>query len=93
MRAKDICERASIHKTKVSRAVNALERKRLLRRTQLEHDRRQEKLHLTPSGSLAFRDLHETAQEFDNGMAQRFSPEEVTLLRRCLRNIIDERPG
>ena len=42
--AKEIGERARSHKTKISRAVAALEKRRYLKRTRLESDRRVEAL-------------------------------------------------
>ena len=65
MTAKDICDRARMHKTKVSRAVAALEAKRYLTRTRQEEDRRSETLRLTQAGTRVFRDLYEEAARFD----------------------------
>ncbi len=87
MTAKDICDRARVHKTKVSRAVSALEKKRFLKRTQLETDRRHEALTLTPAGRTAFRDLNRAAQAFDQELMAQFSEEEQAVLRRCLARI------
>ena len=61
MTAKEICERARIHKTKVLRSVAALERKRFLTRTALEDDRRHEELSLTRAGQSAYADLSREA--------------------------------
>ena len=87
MTARAVCDRARIHKTKVSRAVAALEAKRFVRRRTLEHDRRQEELALTPSGEAAFRDLAAAAQRFDRELLQGFTAEEEATLRRCLARI------
>lgn len=59
----DICDRARIHKTKVSLAVAALEKKRFLVRTASEKDRREEMLTLTPTGTDAFAHLYGVARQ------------------------------
>ncbi len=87
MTAREICERARMHKTKVSRAVAALQEKRFLTRSQSDTDRRQEQLGLTAAGKAAFDDLYLEAQSFDKKMASRFTPEETAILRRCLMEI------
>jgi len=87
MTAKRICDLAGLHKTKVSRAVAALEQKRLLGREVLADDRRHERLSLTKSGERVFADLFEAAQSFDERLASKFSHEEQQVLRRCLTKI------
>ena len=85
--ARDICDRARLHKTKVSRAVAALEAKRFLARRRRDDDRRHEELRLTKAGEAAFRALYEEARQFDDGFMGRFSAEERRVLRRCLSRI------
>jgi DNA-binding MarR family transcriptional regulator len=87
MTAKDICVKARIHKTKVSRAVGALERKRYLTRKEMSQDRRHEQLRLTPAGKVVFDDLYEAAREFDTQMMADFDPKERDILRECLMKI------
>lgn len=84
MTAKDICERARLHKTKVSRAVAALEKKRFLTRERMEQDRRVEALSLTRQGLVVFRDLYAAAKSHDAELMAQFSEEEQVVLRRCL---------
>lgn len=84
MTAKEICDRARLHKTKVSRAVAALQAKRFLTREELAEDRRHERLALTTAGRGVFQDLYETAQEFDQNLLASFSEEEREVLRRSL---------
>ena len=84
MTAKEICDRARIHKTKVSRAVAALQEKRFLIRSPSQLDRRNEQLSLTQTGRAAFSDLYDEAQSFDKKMTSKFKPEEIRILRRCL---------
>ena len=82
--AKDICDRARIHKTKVSRAVRALETKRYLKREQLADDRRHERLSLTTNGQRVFEDLVKEARHYDKEVMSRFSPEDSAQIRKIL---------
>lgn len=65
MTARDICAISHIEKTKVSRAVTALETEGFLVRTPSEDDRRAEFLSLTPSGLDVYRSLGQRALEYD----------------------------
>lgn len=87
MTAKDICERARLHKTKVSRAVAALERKRYLVRKEIESDRRHEMLSLTGTGQRVFKDLYEAAARYEAQLMSAFTEEEQITLKRCLMQI------
>tara|TARA_B110000879_G_C11126642_1_gene494188 strand:+ start:861 stop:1292 length:432 start_codon:yes stop_codon:yes gene_type:complete len=87
MTAKGICERASLHKTKVSRAVHALEQKRFLVRTTQERDRRHETLSLTRQGEGVYADLFKAAKSYDAKLSAHFSEEEREILNRCLEKI------
>lgn len=84
MTAKTICDRAGLHKTKVSRAVAALTAKRYVKREELEKDRRHAILRLTPSGARVFADLSDAAQSFDARVRSAMSPDEAETLHRCL---------
>ena len=84
MTAKDICGRARVHKTKVSRAVSALGEKRFLTRKELSQDRRHETLSLTTAGRAAYQDLTIEARRFDAQMMAGFSSADQKVLRRCL---------
>lgn len=85
MTAKEIGQRAKIHKTKISRAVAKLSDRRFVSRSRDEKDRRSEHLRLTPTGEAAYRDLRTQALSYDAELAARFTPDEVELLRRMLR--------
>ncbi|WP_108816460.1 MarR family winged helix-turn-helix transcriptional regulator [Loktanella sp. Alg231-35] len=85
--AKEIGSRARVHKTKISRAVAALEAKRFLTRTEQPNDRRHETLSLTPAGHSAFEEICSAAQRFDDRIATRFTAHEVAVLRKCLAQI------
>jgi DNA-binding MarR family transcriptional regulator len=87
MTATEVCTRARLHKTKVSRAVTALEHKRFLTRHEVANDRRHENLQLTKAGERAFKDLSAAAQKFDAKLIATFSPLERETLRKCLRQI------
>lgn len=82
--AKEICTAASIHKTKVSRAVRALERKRYLTRRQDTVDRRNEWLSLTRAGHAVFDDLSKAAERYEARLLDGFSPDDVSRLRDTL---------
>lgn len=84
MTAREICTRSGIHKTKVSRAVKALETKRFISRTVMEHDRRNELLSLTTSGKRAYLDLRGIANDYDAQLGELFKPTELAVLRKCL---------
>lgn len=89
MTAKEIGERARIHKTKISRAVSKLEHRRYLIRSQSETDKRVEHLSLTPAGRAVYRELRTTARQYDAKLAGMFSQEEASLLRAMLRKLAD----
>ncbi len=82
--AKAICSRAKIHKTKVSRAVVALETRRFLIRTEMQNDRRQELLSLTALGKAAFDDLVNEAERYNKRLMSEFTTDEYTIVRRFL---------
>jgi len=87
MTAKEISERAKIHKTKISRAVAKLAERRFVSRNRDENDRRAEHLSLTSAGEAAYRDLRAVAKSYDAKLVVQFSAEEIALMRRMLRNL------
>ncbi len=87
MTARDICERAKMHKTKVSRAVQKLADRRFLTRTRDKADRRAEHLALTPQGEKVYRELLDIARAYDNDLMAGFSPEDTRNLRVVLRRL------
>ncbi len=87
--AKEICDRARLHKTKVSRAVSALEDKRFVTRQVRQTDRRQAELRLTPLGTRVFDDLRAEAQAYDRTVRARLSAAEAEVLHRCLQRLSD----
>lgn len=65
MTAKAIGRHSSMHKTKVSRAVRALEERRWLVRRESEQDRREERLSLTVPGLQAYGEIVPRALAFE----------------------------
>ncbi|WP_111430808.1 MarR family transcriptional regulator [Rhodobacteraceae bacterium DSL-40] len=87
MTATEIGKRSLIHKTKISRAVTALEEKRFLMRKDFDSDRRSASLSLTAAGRTAYRKLTKQAADYDRSLARAFSAEEQAVLRKCLRQL------
>jgi|SRR6056300_744074 len=84
MTAREICERSKLHKTKVSRAVAALQKRRFLTREKIEQDRRSELITLSIQGQSAYRDLKGVAKTYDDLLTQDLSDEELHVLRTLL---------
>ncbi|PSL22309.1 MarR family winged helix-turn-helix transcriptional regulator [Shimia abyssi] len=83
--ATEIVTRARIHKTKVSRAVQKLVERRFVTRERDGDDRRQERLTLTHSGKVAYRDLQEIGERYQAQLTERLTQDEVAQLKRMLR--------
>ncbi|MER8388688.1 MarR family transcriptional regulator [Mesorhizobium sp. M0166] len=76
MTATALGEQSAMHKTKVSRAVAELERRRWLVRTPDEKDRRVEHLTLTKAGVAAYREMVPLAKAFERELLARLSTEQ-----------------
>ena len=85
--ARAISTRASIHKTKISRAVAALEARRYLRRTINPKDRREAVLTLTPAGVAVYQDLRQVAKSYDTALVADWSPQKTQDFRKILRDL------
>lgn len=85
MSAKAIGRHSAMHKTKVSRAVRALEERRWLRRRPSEEDRREEILTLTTLGQKAYRDIVPKALDFEKRLLDRLGQEAEPLLNALTR--------
>jgi DNA-binding MarR family transcriptional regulator len=85
MSAKAIGQHSAMHKTKVSRAVRALEERRWLRRRPSAEDRREEILTLTPQGASAYRQIVPKALAFERRILDELGPEAVPLLEALTR--------
>ncbi len=78
--AKEIGRHSSMHKTKVSRAVRALEERRWLTRRESEEDRREEILSLTAQGRKVYNDIVPKALAFEKQILDRLGPDAAHLL-------------
>ena len=87
MTARDICARATLHKTKVSRAVAALKAKRLVTSQPAEHDRRHEPLILTRLGRAAFDDLVLQAERYNAELMQTWTGDERRIIMALLERL------
>jgi len=85
MTATDIGRVSKIHKTKVSRAVAALQKRRYLARAPNAQDRRVEFLTLTPQGTKVFAELAGVAAAYNAQLLAQFTPEEQATLLKSLR--------
>ena len=92
MTASEICAISHVEKTKVSRAVSALEVAGMLTRAPSPEDRRAEILSLTEAGRTVFTDLGKLAQGFDRTLRGRIAPEDAAALDRVLRLLRDTAP-
>ena len=80
MTATAIGAHSAMHKTKVSRAVVALEQRKWLMRRQDASDRRIEHLALTRAGIAAYRDMVPLAKAFEQELLQRLKPTDAVAL-------------
>lgn len=87
MTATDIASMSKMHKTKISRAIRALDEKRYLRRSTTVRDRRSETLSLLPAGKRAFDDLYGIAKKHNEQLLAQFSPGERLILLDCLQRL------
>lgn len=87
MTATDIGRMSKMHKTKISRAIKALEDKRYLRRQEVSNDRRSATLSLAPAGKRAFDDLYAIAERHNKELLSQFSPGETLILLDCLQRL------
>ncbi len=93
MTARDICEISHLEKTKVSRAVAALQREGMLSRTPSEQDRRAEYLALTAKGHAAFADLGQRAVDYDRALRKGLGGRAAEDLNRVLLAVIATQNG
>ncbi|QFS82841.1 MarR family protein [Roseivivax sp. THAF40] len=87
MTASDIARMSKMHKTKISRAVSALEDKRFIAKEESPQDRRRDTLRLRPAGQRAFDDLVGIAAQHNAQLLARFSPGERLILLDCLQRL------
>ena len=80
MSAKAIGAHSAMHKTKVSRAVRALEERRWLKRRESPDDRREEILRLTPLGRQTYAEIIPRALAFEAQILEKLGPDAGPLL-------------
>ena len=90
MTARDICAISHIEKTKVSRAISALQQQGLLARSPSDKDGRAEILSLTSQGQVVFDQLGVQAIAFDQALRARIGAAEAAALESILRTIIGD---
>lgn len=88
MTARDICAISHIEKTKVSRAVAAMEVDGYLTRTPSPQDRRAEILSLTDQGRVVFADLGQRALDYDRALRNQLGPALTAQLDDLLHRLI-----
>lgn len=86
--ATEICRISSVEKTKVSRAVAALEARGWLRRDPSQEDRRAEVLTLTAEGQEVYARLGAQALVHDRNLRERLGPARFDALTDMLRELI-----
>ena len=84
MTATEIGAHSAMHKTKVSRAVAALEERKWLLRTPDEKDRRVERLELTKAGHSAYQDMAPIALAFQADLLERLGGADAETLLRAV---------
>ncbi len=84
-----LVKRAGMDKVTISRAAQALAKRRLITRAPHEHDGRSHHLILTSEGERLFADVAPAAVEYEKLVLADFSADEVALLQRMLRRLED----
>ncbi len=91
--AKDIGAHSHMHKTKVSRAVASLMRRRLVQRRINRQDLREAFLSLTREGHIVYSDLVPIARRFAADLSDGFSPQERDQLDLLLTRLTERSRG
>jgi len=89
MTGKAIGAHTHMHKTKVSRAVALLEKRRLLVRRANRADMRESFLSLTPPGRAMYEDLAPHAVEFAHRLTEMLAPDDYAAFDRALKLLTD----
>jgi DNA-binding MarR family transcriptional regulator len=84
MTGKAIGQHSHMHKTKVSRAVALLEKRKLVARKINHNDQRETFLSLTAAGRTIYNDLVPTALDFERELLDALDPTERAMLDRML---------
>jgi DNA-binding MarR family transcriptional regulator len=89
MTAKAIGAHSHMHKTKVSRAVVALEQRKLVVRRENRADRREAFLSLTPAGRAIYHDLAPGALDFARRLFETVDPADRTAFERAVTRLTE----
>jgi DNA-binding MarR family transcriptional regulator len=89
MTGKAVGAHSHMHKTKVSRAVAELERRKLLARRANRDDKRESFLSLTPAGRAMYEDLAPIALDFARRLVQVLDPADRAAFDRALKQLTD----
>ncbi len=84
MTAREIGQHSRMHKTTVSRAVSALEKRQLVARRPNQQDMREAFLAMTPRGQAIYAEIVPLAKSFAQDLAQNIRPEDLATLDRVL---------
>jgi DNA-binding MarR family transcriptional regulator len=90
MTAKAIGAHSHMHKTKVSRGVRVLERRKLLARRENHADRREAFLSLTPAGRAIYNDLAPGALEFARRLFETINADDRPAFERAMARLTEE---
>ncbi len=82
-----LVKRAGMDKVTISRAAQALAKRRLITRAPHEHDGRSHHLILTAEGERLFADVAPAAVDYERVMLADFTAEEVATLKTLLRRV------
>ena len=89
MTGKAVGEHSHMHKTKVSRAVALLEKRKLLARRANKADMREAFLSLTPAGRAIYQDLAPVAAAFASRLVEAIAPGDRAAFDRALRALVE----
>jgi DNA-binding MarR family transcriptional regulator len=89
MNGKAICTHTHMHKTKVSRAVAMLERRRLIARRANRADMRESLVSLTATGRAIYEELAPDAVAFSRRLTEILTPSDRDAFHRALKQLTD----
>ena len=84
-----LVKRAGMDKVTISRAAQALAKRRLITRAPHEHDGRSHHLILTAEGERLFADVAPAAIEYEKVMLTEFTADEISTFKKLLRRVED----
>jgi len=89
MNGKAICAHTHMHKTKVSRAVANLERRKLITRRANRVDMRESLVSLTPAGRTVYGEIAPNAVAFSRRLTEILAPSDREAFARALKALTD----